>query len=378
MDKDEQHFVEQYRQALHDYVLSNGDEAALLQAYDMGRQVLANGQNVVDLVMVHQAALLSSVLGPLLAHEAAQLAAKGEAFLQQALVPFEIARRGITETITDLHLSKEALEQRVAERTKEIQCLNAGLEQRVTERTRQLEAANEELEAFAYSVSHDLRAPLRAINGFARILLEQHAPRLDADLQRYLHLVRDNAQHMGRLIDDLLAFSRLSRQPLNTQPVALAVLVHSVLADLQVNQDERKLEVVIGGLPTCQADPMLLKQVYVNLLSNALKFTQPRVTARIEIGAYADQGQCVYYVKDNGVGFDMQYATKLFGVFQRLHRAEEFEGTGVGLAIVQRIIHRHGGRVWAEAAVDQGAAFYFTLVEAHPLPEDRPARPPLA
>jgi light-regulated signal transduction histidine kinase (bacteriophytochrome) len=163
MDKDTEHFVVQYRQALHNYMLSDGDEAALLQAYDMGRQVLAMGQNVVELVLVHQTVLLSSILGPLLEAEAARVKTRSEAFLQQALVPFEIARRGVDETVTDLHLSNEVLEQRVAERTEEIQKLNADLEQRIAERTRQLEAANQELQAFAYSVSHDLRAPLRHI-----------------------------------------------------------------------------------------------------------------------------------------------------------------------------------------------------------------------
>jgi light-regulated signal transduction histidine kinase (bacteriophytochrome) len=367
MDKHPMHFVEQYRQALRDYVLSDDDEAALLQAYDMGRQVLARGQNIVDLVLVHHAALLASVLGPLLEAEAERLTAKSETFLQQALVPFEIARRGVDETITDLHMTNEALERRVAERTEEIRRLNADLEQRVIERTRQLEAANRELEAFAYSVSHDLRAPLRAVNGFANMLLKKASSQLDPNSQRYLHLICDNAQHMGHLIDDLLAFSRLSRQPLQTQPVVPAVLVSHVLDELQADRDGRQVECLIGELPPCQADPALLKQVYINLLSNALKFTQPRADARVEVGAYADQGQCVYYVKDNGVGFDMQYVAKLFGVFQRLHRAEEFEGTGVGLAIVQRIIHRHGGRVWAEAAVGQGATFYFTLPGGVPL-----------
>jgi signal transduction histidine kinase len=235
------------------------------------------------------------------------------------------------------------------------------LEQRVIERTAQLEAANQELEAFSYSISHDLRAPLRAINGFARILLEEHAPHMTDAAQEYLDLVRDNAQQMGQLIDDLLAFSRLNRQPLSKQPVAPADLVQQARSDLRPMQEGRHINFTIGALPLCQADPSLLKQVFVNLLANALKFTGQRDVAVIEVGCREVQGEHVYFVKDNGVGFNMAYANKLFGVFQRLHPAEEYEGTGVGLAIVQRIIHRHGGRVWAEAAVDQGATFFFTL-----------------
>jgi signal transduction histidine kinase len=235
------------------------------------------------------------------------------------------------------------------------------LEQRVIERTAQLEAANRELEAFSYSISHDLRAPLRAINGFARILLEEHAPDLGEEAQEYCQLMRDNAQYMGQLIDDLLAFSRLSRQPLSKQPVVPADLVQQALHDLRAMQEERHIDVRIGALPPCQADPTLLKQVLVNLLSNALKFTSQRQVPVIEVGCREAGGEHVYFVKDNGVGFNMAYADKLFGVFQRLHRAEEYEGTGVGLAIVQRIIHRHGGRIWAEAEVNQGATFFFTL-----------------
>lgn len=239
--------------------------------------------------------------------------------------------------------------------------LNEELEQRVRQRTAELETANKELEAFSYSVSHDLRAPLRAMDGFSRILIDEYAPELSAPAQRYLHLVRDNAQQMGSLIDHLLNFSRLGRQAVKKQPIAPADLVQAVLNDLRVLQEGRHVEISVGDLPGCQADPVLLRQVFANLLGNAFKFTKTREVAVIEVGCRQQDGAAVYFVKDNGVGFDMQYASKLFGVFQRLHRAEDYEGTGVGLATVQRIIHRHGGRVWAEAAIDQGAAFYFTL-----------------
>jgi GAF domain-containing protein len=263
----------------------------------------------------------------------------------------------------------EALEQAYRQRqdaAEEVRRLNKELEQRVRQRTGELEAANKELEAFSYTVSHDLRAPLRAIDGFSRILLEEHAPYLSDEARRYLHIVRDSAQEMGQLIDDLLSFSRLGRQPLTKQLVAPAHLVRQALEDLRSEREGRCVNLVIGELPACQADPVLLKQVFVNLLANALKFTRRREVASIEIGCREAGGEVVYFVKDNGVGFEMQYAAKLFGVFQRLHRVEDYEGTGVGLAIVQRIIHRHGGRVWAEAAVDQGATFAFTLGGAPP------------
>ncbi len=243
----------------------------------------------------------------------------------------------------------------------EIRKLNQELEGRVIERTAQLEASNKELEAFAYSVSHDLRAPLRSIDGFSQILLNEYAAQLPGEARRYQHLVRNSCQQMGRLIDDLLTFSRLSRQPVHKSAVSTADLVEQCLKDLAAEQEGRRLKIEVGALPDCKADPVLLKQAWLNLLSNALKFTRQRKPAEISIGCVEIESEPVYFVKDNGVGFDMRYAHKLFGVFQRLHRAEDYEGTGVGLAIVQRMIHRHGGRVWAEAAVNHGAAFYFTL-----------------
>jgi len=240
------------------------------------------------------------------------------------------------------------------------------LEQEIQQHSIALEAANKELEAFSYSVSHDLRAPLRAIDGFSRVLLEEHAPTLPPEAQHYLNAVRRNSQRMGLLIDDLLAFSHLSRQPLNRQLVKPADLVRQCVDELRSEQQGRRVEIAIGDLPACQADPALLKQVWMNLMANALKYTRKQEVAVIAVSSREQAGACVYFVKDNGVGFDMQYADKLFGVFQRLHRPEDYEGTGVGLAIVQRVIHRHGGRVWAEAAVNQGATFYFTFEGATP------------
>ncbi len=243
----------------------------------------------------------------------------------------------------------------------EIRRLNQELERRIVERTAQLEAANKELEAFSYSVSHDLRAPLRAIDGFSRILMEEYAPQLAPEALRFLKLVRDNTRQMGNLVDDLLAFSRLSRQPLRKQSMKTTELVRRALDELRTETNGRQVEFAIAEMPECQADQNLLKQVWINLLSNALKYTRQRDLARIEIGWKKENDEQVFFVKDNGVGFDMKYAHKLFGIFQRLHRAEDYEGTGVGLAIVQRIVHRHGGRAWAEGQVDEGAVFYFSL-----------------
>jgi PAS domain S-box-containing protein len=243
----------------------------------------------------------------------------------------------------------------------DVRALNAELEARVAARTAALEAANKELEAFAYSVSHDLRAPLRAIDGFARILREDYTANLPDEAQQYFEYIRENAQRMGHLIDDLLAFARLSRQPLTKGMVNIAELVRQCLHELQAEQAKRQIAIRVGELPSCAGDRSLLKQVWLNLLSNALKYTGKRISAEITVGSQRESGETIYFVKDNGAGFDMRYIGKLFGVFQRLHRAEEYEGTGVGLATVQRIVLRHGGRIWAEAGVNQGATFYFTL-----------------
>ncbi|HLF88330.1 MAG TPA: PAS domain S-box protein [Anaerolineales bacterium] len=246
----------------------------------------------------------------------------------------------------------------------QIRELNAELEKRVIERTAQLEAANKELEAFSYSVSHDLRAPLRAINGFSLVLAEEISSSLNEAHQRYLQLIRDNVQRMNHLIEDLLALSRLGRQSLRKQTVDVAALTQDVFDELQTEFEGRDIDLSIADLPPCDADPALLHQVFTNLLSNALKYSGTRDVTKIEVGCQEQDEAWVYFVRDNGVGFDMQYADKLFGVFQRLHRQEEFEGTGVGLATVQRIIHRHGGRIWAEAEVGRGATFYFTLARS--------------
>ena len=231
----------------------------------------------------------------------------------------------------------------------------------------ELSRSNKELDAFSYSVSHDLRAPLRAIDGFSGIMLKEHSTTLSEEALRYLHLVRDNAQNMGTLITDLLSFSQLGRQSLRKVQVNPSYLVSQALVDFASERQGRQVEVSLCDQP-CYADPALLKQVFVNLIGNALKYTRKVDDAIINVGCLDETTEPgrVYFVKDNGVGFDMEYAGKLFGVFQRLHRAEDYEGTGVGRAIVQRIVHRHGGHVWADAEVNEGARFFFTLGDGGP------------
>ena len=242
---------------------------------------------------------------------------------------------------------------------------NARLELRVKARTSELEDSNRELEAFSYSVSHDLRSPLRSIDGFSRLVLEENAGKLPPDTVRKLGVIRAAAQQMGNLIDDLLSFSRLGRVELKKRRVFTNDVVSEVIAELTLENADRKIEFVILDLPPCYADPILIRQVFRNLIGNAVKFSGQRPAARIEVGSIAATAAkdhlVTFYIKDNGAGFDMRYMDKLFGVFQRLHRMEDFPGTGVGLALVKRIVERHGGRVWAEGAVDAGATFYLTL-----------------
>jgi light-regulated signal transduction histidine kinase (bacteriophytochrome) len=281
-----------------------------------------------------------------------------ETYVQALAMWFSIAvyspKKGYFVAVFDVVTERKQAEE-------EIRKLNAELEQRVRERTAQLEAANRELETFAHSVSHDLRAPLRGIDGWSMALLEDYGAKLDSKAREYLARVRLEAQHMGRLIDDLLQLSRVTRSEMALGPVNLSALAESIALTLKEAHPGRRLEFRIAPGLMALGDSRLVAIALNNLLDNAVKFTGPRLAAQIEVGRTERDGRPAFFVRDNGVGFDMAYAGQLFGAFQRLHKAREFPGTGIGLATVQRVIHRHGGSIWAEARAGEGATFCFTL-----------------
>ena len=275
----------------------------------------------------------------------------------------EVGQRQDALEASNATLGREMAERKRAE--EQLRELNIELERRVDARTAQLEAANKELESFSYSVSHDLRAPVRAIIGFSRMLSEDHIEQFDAEAQRLLGVVQSEAHRMGTLIDDLLAFSRMGRQAIQTVDIDMTQSARSTYEELIAQQATNNVDFQLGALPRARGDRSLLGQVWVNLIANALKFSGKQAKPRIEVSAISDETEHVYFVRDNGVGFDPRYQSKLYGVFQRLHDAADFPGTGVGLALVQRIVTRHGGRVWADSKPNEGATFYFTLPREH-------------
>jgi light-regulated signal transduction histidine kinase (bacteriophytochrome) len=319
--------------------LDNPDESALAAAYALGRTALDNGVGITHVVAAH-----AEALGLILEDSpAAAMSVRSISFLVECLAPLEMAHQGFIEA------------------NRSLQRLNADLEQRVRERTRQLEEANGELKSFAYSVSHDLRGPVRAIHGFSQVVLEDCAPLLDVTGRLALERIQANALRMEQLIDDMLRLAQVSREQLSPGPADLSALAKEIVAELREQQPDRQIDVSIADGLVADADPDLMRAALTNLLGNAFKFTGRQPAPRIDFASETQGNEVVYYIRDNGAGFDMAYLGKVFRPFERLHSQDEFPGTGIGLATVHRAIGRHGGRIWAEASVDRGATFFFTL-----------------
>ena len=323
-----------YAASLRAYLEEPG-ESSLGAAYELGRAAMDSGAGVIDVVGAH-----AEALGAILDGSAADaISARSIPFLVECLAPLEMAHRGFIEA------------------NRALQTANADLQLR----THQLQEANKELESFAYSVSHDLRGPLRAIDGFSQTLIEDCAPLLDDAGRFAIDRVRANAVRMGRLIDDMLHLARISHGELSPSPTDLGALARQIVAELREQQPDRNLDVRIAEGLVADVDPDFIRIALANLLSNALKFTGGQTAPRIDFASETRDGEVVYYVRDNGAGFDMAYAEQVFRPFERLHSQDDFPGTGIGLATVQRVIRRHGGRIWADAAIGRGATFYFTL-----------------
>jgi light-regulated signal transduction histidine kinase (bacteriophytochrome) len=332
----------EYLDALRAHIDHPGEET-LARAYEIGRATLARGGSLLELSSVHHQAIAEICSNETLARGRIEAA---EAFFAESLSPFEMAHLGFREANSSLRRLNEELSNRNTELLKAKESA---------------EAANRELEAFSYSVSHDLRAPLRAIDGFSQALQEDNAAQLDEQGRSYLNRVREATQRMSHLIDDLLRLARVAKGELTRQDVDLAAMAKEVVGRFKKLEQSREVELVTPEKLIVRGDARLLGVVMENLLANAWKFTSKRTAARIEVGVQGNGGGPIYFVRDNGAGFDPRFSERLFGAFQRLHTSDEFEGTGIGLATVQRIIRRHGGRIWAEGIVGEGATFYFTL-----------------
>jgi light-regulated signal transduction histidine kinase (bacteriophytochrome) len=345
--------AKEYASALREYVSGSG-EAALMRAYELGREAAGNGVGVLEMAMFYHDALRN--LPPAIPPASQPPIVLAAQFFAESLSPFEMTHRGFREANTMLEQLNHELRQK-----------NQELEQtaRVLKEAKEAaDAANRELEAFSYSVSHDLRSPLRAIDGFSAVLLEDYAGNMDEKGRHYLHGVRSAAQRMAELIDDLLQLSRINRADLHCSEVNLSEIVRSVSEELQHNEPDRKVIFVIQEGLLVEADSRLMRVLFDNLIGNAWKFTAKTAEPRIEFGGEQREANTLCFVRDNGAGFDMAYAQKLFSPFQRLHNEADFPGTGIGLATVYRIVDRHGGRVWAEGAVGRGATVSFTIPPA--------------
>ncbi|MCK9195738.1 MAG: ATP-binding protein [Syntrophales bacterium] len=308
--------------------LTGVGEVALQQGYELGRQAMRDGLGVMDIVSAQQEVLQELLAGAETVGDCIRIVKSSQDLFTECLAPFELTHRGFLD----------------------MEFLN-----------NKLEAANKELESFSYSVSHDLRAPLRAIDGYSRMILKRQERHFDEETRRQFHSIRNNVGIMDRLIEDLLAFSRFGKQGMSKISLDMEGIIKDVWQNLLTINHDRNMTLRIEELRPGIGDRSLIREVISNLLGNAVKFTRNQDMTLIEWGSFIKDNETVYYIRDNGVGFDMEYHDKLFGVFQRLHSVDQYEGTGIGLAHVQRIIHRHGGRVWAEGRVDEGATFYFTL-----------------
>ena len=342
MNVDRRLLASAFAESLGAYVAAPS-ESALSRGYEIGRQAINEGKGLLEIALMYQHAIglfgHGGNWGPAQFERAAE-------FLVEVVAPFEMTIRGYKEA--NQHL--EALTHQLEDQNHDLVAATAAAE-----------AANKDLEAYSYSISHDLRAPVRHIEGFSQLLVEEHGGELQQKAIEYVSTIQRSARNMSQMIEDLLNLARLDRQSLARTTVDLNVVVADVIHELQTDVGNRSVEWQVGALPIASCDPGLIKLVWTNLLSNALKYTRNRERAVIQIGQRSEGGATVCFVKDNGAGFDPQFAGKLFGVFQRLPRADEFEGTGVGLATVERIVRKHGGRIWAEAIRGEGASFYFTL-----------------